>query len=251
MSVQAPRVDGMSLDGSTSLVTGGASGLGRAITLALAAEGSRVVVLDPDAAAADETVGLVEAAGGSAVASIGDVRDDDHVATAFALAGERLTYVVNNAGGWGPARHQFPEVAPADWRAALELNMIAPMRLVQRALDALPEHGGIVNIASDAGIGRAAYGSPEYAVAKAGIIRLTTSLPREPVRVNTVVPGWIGLERAHAELAALPVHEREALPPLIPVDTVTDQVCRLLVDTTLSGRVVVLRGGEPPQDEDA
>jgi 3-oxoacyl-[acyl-carrier protein] reductase len=238
----------MDLHDSVSIVTGGAAGLGRALTLELARRGSHVVVLDPDAATADDTIRSAQAAGGTAETCIGDVRDDGLVAEAFALAASRgaFTYVVNNAGGWG-GDVPFPDAEPDGWQAVLDLNLTAPMRLVQRALAALSPHGAVVTIASSAALGPSPYGSPAYAVAKAGMIRLTTSLAPHPVRVNAVVPGWIGLDRAHEQWAALTDEQRATMPPLIPVDTVTHEVVRLLVDTTLNGRVMVIEGDAAPR----
>ncbi len=76
------------------------------------------------------------------------------------------------------------------------------------------EHGegADVNVASGAGIESTAYDSPPYAVAKAALVRLTTALTGladAGVRVTCVVPGWLGLPRAHAEWAALPERDRQ------------------------------------------
>jgi NAD(P)-dependent dehydrogenase (short-subunit alcohol dehydrogenase family) len=80
--------------------------------------------------------------------------------------------------------------------------------------------GVVINIASSGGIGYAAYGSPEYGATKAGLIRLTACLAGLPathgVRAACVVPDWIGLGRAHEQLAAMPAEEHSATPPLIP-----------------------------------
>ena len=64
------------------------------------------------------------------------------------------------------------------------------------------------------------------------------------VRVNCIVPDWIGLDRAHAELERMPAARRATMPPLIPPGTVAEAVVRLIRDDSLSGRVLVLPGGE-------
>lgn len=104
----------------------------------------------------------------------------------------------------------------------------------------------VVNISSVAGVETTGYGSPEYAAAKAGLIRFTNALAdpttRRHARVMAVVPGWIGLERAREEWQALPEAERAALPPLIP----PSDVVRVVLDLVASGRpgeVVELTGG--------
>jgi NAD(P)-dependent dehydrogenase (short-subunit alcohol dehydrogenase family) len=107
----------------------------------------------------------------------------------------------------------------------------------------------VVNIASSAGLGLAPYDSPEYGAAKAGLIRFTSTLAglrsTMNVRVNCVVPDWIGLDRAHAELAAMSPEERAAAPPFVEPSDIADVVTDLACDESLAGRVVVMRGGEP------
>ena len=97
----------------------------------------------------------------------------------------------------------------------MELNLHTPMWLTQALREPLSRSpvGAVVSISSSAGLGTDAYGSPEYAAAKAGLIRFTTSVADWPIRVACVVPGWIGLPRAFVEREAMPV---DARPPLIP-----------------------------------
>lgn len=117
--------------------------------------------------------------------------------------------LVNNAGGWGGAGRQFPDATFDQWRRVLALNLVAPMALTQRCVPLMMRLGGgvVVNIASSAGLGHDGYGSPEYAAAKAGLIRFTSSLANlsdsHRVRVYCVVPDWIGLPRVHTELEFL------------------------------------------------
>jgi NAD(P)-dependent dehydrogenase (short-subunit alcohol dehydrogenase family) len=123
------------------------------------------------------------------------------------------------------------------------------MLATQLALEPMRARGGgaVVNIASSAGLGLAPYDSPEYGAAKAGLIRFTASVAslREEigVRVNCVVPHWIGLERAHAELAAMSPAERAAAPPFVDPSAIADAVVWLARDESLAGRVVEMREG--------
>jgi 3-oxoacyl-[acyl-carrier protein] reductase len=107
----------------------------------------------------------------------------------------------------------------------------------------------VVNVASEAGLERGGYGSPEYAAAKAGLTRFTTALARPDIallaRVTCVVPGWIGLDRAHEELAAMDPAGRAAQPPLVPPGVVAQTVVDLL-ERGAAGTVVELLGGRPP-----
>ncbi|HEY3713242.1 MAG TPA: SDR family NAD(P)-dependent oxidoreductase [Jatrophihabitantaceae bacterium] len=132
--------------------------------------------------------------------------------------------------------------------AAIDLNLRAPMLVTQLALPALRrDRGVVVNIASTAGLGSDEAGSPEYAAAKAGLIRFTRTLRPPGVRVNGIAPDWIRTSRAERELAAMTEAERADAPDWIPMADVCDQVLRFVRDDSLHGQVVVLRPGAPPQ----
>jgi 3-oxoacyl-[acyl-carrier protein] reductase len=240
----------MELQGRVVVVTGAASGLGESITRAFAEAGAHVLVADCDGATALDLVAELGAQGHAATACRCDVTDEDDLvgllAVAEALGG--VDVLVNNAGGWGGRPLQYPDAPPEDWSAVLDLNLRAPMRLLQLGLAGMRGRGegAVVNVASSAGIEASAYGSPPYAVAKAGLVRLTTalaSLADEGIRVTCVVPGWIGLPRAHAERAALGEQARERAPDLVPPELVADEVVRLVREDTEAGTVVELLDG--------
>jgi NAD(P)-dependent dehydrogenase (short-subunit alcohol dehydrogenase family) len=243
----------MDINGKVAVVTGGGAGLGRVIALTLAGLGARVVLADPDAAAADRTGVDIAAAGGASRVVCADVRGEQTAGAIAAAAGELgggPHILVNNAGGWGPAGRQYPAATAAEWDAVLDLNLRAPMALTQHFLTPMARSGAgaVVNISSSAGRGTGPYASPEYGAAKAGLIRFSSALAglRETmgVRVNCIVPDWIGLARAHAELAGMPPARRAAMPPLVPPETVAGAVVRLVQDDALAGRVLVLPGGD-------
>ena len=231
------------LAGRRAVVTGGGGGLGRVIVDALAARGMHVTVADSDGEAAQRVAAEV---GGRAVTA--DLSDDGGVDAVVAAVGEQLDVLVNCAGGWSPTGRHFPDAAFPEWDAVLSLNLRSPMRLLQQLRAALSRSpvGAAVSISSSAGRGTGAYVSPEYAAAKAGLIRLTTSLAgwddRFGVRVACVVPGWIGLPRAIEEVAAMPA---DARPPLIAPELIAAEVLRLVTDPRSGGRVVVMDEGEP------
>ncbi|HEU5037252.1 MAG TPA: SDR family oxidoreductase [Nocardioides sp.] len=227
-----------------AVVTGAGGGLGREVAVALARRGAAVLAADRDPAAAQETATLVreQRVGGWAFAC--DVTEEPELR---ALAGRArdlggADVLVNNAGGWTPGGEQFPAAPYAAWSRTLDLNLRAPMLLTQLFLDDL-EHrrgprgvGAVVNVASSATLGTDGYDSPEYAAAKAGLIRFTTALgdlaTGARARVTAVAPGWIGLPRAHAEWAALDEDQQALLPPLVPPADVT----RAVVDLVAHGR---------------
>ncbi|MGY2701703.1 MULTISPECIES: SDR family NAD(P)-dependent oxidoreductase [unclassified Nocardioides] len=233
----------MELRYALAVVTGAGAGLGREVAVAMARRGTAVLVADRDPAAAEEAAGLVreQRVGGWAFpADVSEEADLRALADrARDLGGADV--LVNNAGGW-TAGDQYP-AAPYDaWSRTLDLNLRAPMLLTQLFLEGLDQRrgprrvGAVVNVASSAAVGTDGYGSPEYAAAKAGLIRLTTALS-DPgtaarARVMAVVPGWIGLPRAQVEWAALGEDERARLGPLVPVGAVV----RTVVDLVAHGR---------------
>lgn len=243
----------MDIAGRIAVVTGAAAGTGRVIALTLADLGARIVLADIDEEGVREVSAAIHRDGGSSRAVHSDICDEagvEAIAASAAALGDGPHILVNNAGGWGPAGRQFPEASPAEWGSVLDLNLRAPMRLAQRFLPAMAQAGAgaVVNISSSAGRGDQPYASPEYGAAKAGLIRLTTALgalhETTGVRVNCIVPDWIGLDRAHAELAQLTPSQRAKMPPLIPPRTVAQTVVTLIRDDSLSGRIVVLPGGD-------
>ena len=229
------------------MVTGGACETGRAIALRLTAEGATVVIADVDAEHGPRTVQAIEAAGGRARFVATDMTDDEAVRRMIGGAAPQV--LVNSAGGWGEA--DYPDAAPAQWSATLDLNLRAAMLATQLALEPMRAAGGgaVVNIASTAGIGDEAYASPEYGAAKAGLVRFTTALAdlreRMGVCVNCVVPDWIATERGQAELARMSPAERAESPEQVPMEEVAGAVVDLVRDDRAAGRVVLLRGGEP------
>jgi len=183
-----------------AIVTGAGAGIGRAIALRLAGEGAKVVVNDLDAASAGETVAMIEAAGGTALAAEGDVSVEADVDRAFATCEQAwggCSLLVNNAGVVQQVR--LAEMAPDDWDRMIAVHLRGCFLGCRRAIGPMlaAGSGAIVNIASQLGqIGGIELS--HYSAAKAGIIGLTKSLAREVsaagVRVNAVAPGPINTE---------------------------------------------------------
>ncbi len=233
----------MELGGRSALVTGGGGGLGAVIVRALAARGMNVVVADGDRDAAH---GVAAEVGGRPV--VADLSVPDDAGRVLRAVGPELDVLVNVAGGWGRAGRSFPEAPAAEWEAVLTLNLLTPMRLLGELRPALTTSplGAAVCIASSAALSAGAYGSPEYAVAKAGLVRLTSAVADWPqrygVRVSCVVPDWIGLPRAIAEVEAMPEAQR---PALIAPESIAAEVLGLIEDPLSGGRALVMQEAEP------
>jgi NAD(P)-dependent dehydrogenase (short-subunit alcohol dehydrogenase family) len=264
------------LDGKVAVVTGAGHGIGRGHALELARQGAKVVVNDLGGSvrgegagrAADETVGLVEKRGGTAVADYSDVSDHEQAGALVARATDewgRLDILVNNAGIardaaiWNHSREDFDAVikvhvhgtwstchhAARHWRAASKST-------------GAPANGRIINTTSGAGLG-GNFGQSSYAAAKAAIVGLTLTLALELHRVGVTVNavGPSGLTRLTATMPGMPASfEPDEVPddewrPMDPANSsplvawlasdqaghVTGQVIRSIED-----RIIWMRG---------
>src|SRR6266508_1113962 len=243
----------MEIAGKTALVTGAARGIGREIALRLAREGASVVVADVDQAVGHRVVETIRANGAAAsfvaadITREGDVKAMlDHAAREFG----RLDILVNNAGGY--EQPVFPDAPVAHWSGALDLNLRGAMLAIHYAVRAMRSRGGvIVNIASSAGLGWAPHPGPEYAAAKAALMRLTASpapLAERGIRVNCVCPHTVGTEAVRQTVAELSARGAELPAPLrdrfLEQEEIADAVVEFVRDERLAGRVMVCRGGE-------
>ncbi|GAB5487348.1 MAG: SDR family NAD(P)-dependent oxidoreductase [Parasphingorhabdus sp.] len=189
-----------SIASKVAIVTGAASGMGRATAHLFASEGAHVAVTDLDQGKCDAVVQEVEAAGysGSAKAWALDVSDQDAIKSVVAAIAEAfggIDILVNNAGFAIPA-DVAEESYEDSWTPTLEVMLAAHHRMIRAALPHLrdAEHPRIVNVASTEGLGATPGNSP-YVAAKHGVIGLTRGLSvdlgREGITVNCICPGPI------------------------------------------------------------
>lgn len=206
--------------GKVALVTGGASGIGRAVAAGLAAGGARVVVADRHVGAAHAVADEIVAAGGEATVVIGDVSRPDDVRTAVDTAVSTygaLHIALNNAGVAGPGG------APADididaFRQVMSTNLDSVFYGIKYEVPAILQSGGgaIVNTSSILGLVGAATALP-YVTAKHGVSGMTKAAAayyaRQGIRINSVHPGYVDTPL----LGGMPRNHREALTKRHPI----------------------------------
>lgn len=250
------------LDGRVAVITGGATGIGAATAIALAAAGVRVVIADIQDASG--TVRAIAAAGGEADWTSCDVAEPDQVETMIDFAVRRFDGVdilINDAGvggGSAPAH----EIEVHDWLRTIAVNLTGTFLCVRAAMPHLLSsgHGRVINIASTYGL----IGAPlaaAYCASKGGIVNLTRQLAVDyspkGVRVNAICPGYIdtdmGGRRAGLgpEGAAEANARRNAAAALQPIgrQAQADEVARVAVflagddSSFMTGSIVTVDGG--------
>lgn len=243
----------MNLDHKVAVITGGASGIGRATALALARLGSDVVVADVNARRLSETEAELAAFGRRVLALHCDVaRDDDVERLAGTVLAElgRVDLLMNNAGV--VLRGALEQIALSDWRWALEINLLGVVRGIRAFLEHMIERGSghIVNTASAAGLFALTGEGAPYVASKFAVVGLSEALAlyARPlgVGVSVLCPGsvdtnlgetgrTIGMtpERAAAETAmAATVQGGGLMSP--------DQIAELVVDAIRQNRFFIL-----------
>jgi len=209
----------ISLEGKTALVTGAATGIGRAIAVALAAAGARVAVNHMGrAAAARQVVKIIAAAGASAIEVEADVTKAAKVERMVGKVNDTLgpiDILVNNAGVL--LEKPFLETTEEDWDFVVDTDLKGVFLCSQAVLPGMVVRGSgvVINIASELGVlGRELYGP--YCAAKAGVIGLTRSMAREfapAIRVNAIAPGPVNTQMLSLENMSPEVLERERAIP--------------------------------------
>lgn len=249
----------MQLEGKRALITGAATGIGRATALLFAREGASVAILDIADDGATRTVNDIEAAGGSAWFAHADVSVADQVRDGVQGAVDHLgglDICVNNAGRQRSGA--VTEFAEEDWDAVMDLNPRSCFLCAKYAVPHLRSGNGpaIVNTSSLAGL-KGGPGMTGYSASKGAIIAFSRALAAElatdGIRVNCVCPGWIdtpfnapaaefmgGSDRLVENVAGMVPLGRQGTP-----DEIAPAFCYLASDAAsyLTGQVLTIDGG--------
>ncbi len=184
-------------DGRTAIVTGAASGIGRATAIRLASEGASVACVDVQGDELEQTVEALSILGGSAAAYVCDVTDEQAVARTVDRVADALgrPAILCNVAGVGGFYHTV-DMPLSRWDHMLAVNLTGPFLMVRATVPHMlhPHGGAIVNVASDTGLVGAAYAAA-YCASKGGLVMMTRALAVEyadrGIRVNAVAPGGV------------------------------------------------------------
>ncbi len=248
----------MAADRPAALVTGSASGIGRAAALRLARAGYDVAInYRRSEDSARRTLADLSALGGRVIALRGDVSDDAAVAAMVTAAGEafgRLDVLVNNAGMTsGTPADDLDGVDLAEWDRVFAVNVRGLFQVTRAGADRLrAARGSVVNVASIAGL-RPGPQPLAYAASKAAVVSLTRTLSRvlaPEVRVNAVAPGWIAgewMQRTLGENYDRLMERRATWTPMkrnVSADDVAETIYSLIAaNPFVTGETIVIDGG--------
>ena len=242
----------MNFDGKTVVVTGAASGIGRATAEAFATAGGRVILADLSADKGEEAATQLRAAKLKATFLPLDVTSDQSIANFIKKVLEiGDVHVIANVAGYGKGQ-PFVENTPDFWERVVDVNLMGPIKLIRALLDPMiaRRSGKIVNVASDAGRNGSS-GETVYSGAKGGLIAFSKGLAREMARhsinVNCVCPG----PTETPMLMALPENHLEAFKRAIPFrrfgqpSEIADAILFLASDRAsyITGQTLSVSGG--------
>lgn len=244
----------MDLRGKKALVTGGGTGIGRAVSLLLAERGASVAVnYSRSAQEAEETVRLIQSRGGQAFAIRADVSREPEVKAMAETVAQRwgtIDLLVNNAS---VTRHiamdDLESVSDEAWDELFGINVKGMFYCARAAAPYMKKQGrgAIVNVGSIAGITGTGSSLP-YAVSKAAVHGLTRSLAKAlapHIRVNAVAPGavltrwWEGRERPMEQLAGSLLLGETASP-----EDIAHMICAALEQEALTGQIITVDAGQ-------
>jgi NAD(P)-dependent dehydrogenase (short-subunit alcohol dehydrogenase family) len=245
------------------LVTGTASGIGRAIAMRFAAEGGRVICLDVNSDGLSETLATIRDAGGTAEGIVTDVSERGQVNRAVERCIDLhggVDVLVNNAGVNLPG--VFHEVPDSTIERTLAVNLKGPIYACQAAIPSMLARGGgsIINVSSVNGVVAEPY-LAIYATSKGGVVMLSRGIAldyaKQGIRCNVVCPGWVDtpINYAHAEMLGGLQHVYDTIDSFQPIgrpgtpEEIANLVLFLASDEAsfMTGSVLLIDGGMTAQ----
>jgi NAD(P)-dependent dehydrogenase (short-subunit alcohol dehydrogenase family) len=243
----------MDIKGKVAVITGGASGIGRATAEMLAAGGAAILIADLVEASGHDTVKAIEAAGGRAVFVKADVTDEADAQRMLETARQKfgsLDILYNNAG-IAVGIPGYPQAEIKRWRRVVEIDLMAVILGCHLAAPLMDPKGGvIINTASMAGL-YPYKEDPVYGAAKAGVVNFTYSLApwaaKRNIRVNCVCPGVVDtpLVRKGIEAAKRAGQTAGVPATIMPPTAIANAVLSLIKDDSMFGRALEVRPSGP------
>lgn len=243
--------------GKVAMITGGASGIGRAAAMRFAAEGATVAILGRDAVKGAEVADLIAARGGAASFHQADVADSGAVQRAFAALLDRhgrLDHAFNNAGCSGSAR-EFDDVDLAEFDAVMRTNAYGTFHCMKLQVAHFLTTGGgtIVNCASIGGV-VGAINQSSYIASKHAVVGLTRATALEyasrNIRINAICPGGVRTPMLKAYLGNVPADKLARFAPAaLGRPAVPDEIAGIVLflssedATTIIGQAYAIDGG--------
>lgn len=251
----------MTLQGKVAIVTGGASGIGRASAIKLAAAGAQVIVSDLNQQGGQETIAMIHDAGGEAIFTRCDVTKAHDVQAMVDLAVQtygRLDIALNNAGVGGMMQ-VVHEVNESTWDFVMNVNLKGVWLCMKYQIPQMlaSEGGSIINVASLAGL-VGFRGNAPYSASKFAVIGLTKSAALEyatkGIRVNAICPGFVETPMVTTMVEEVPqmqstVQRSAPMRRLGRPEEIADMVVFLADDTAsfITGQAIALDGGASAQ----
>lgn len=249
----------MEIEGRVALVTGAASGIGRATAIALANAGASVVIADIDESGGCETQRSIRSGRGNAAFVHADVTRQDDIERMIAFSDETFgaLHILHNNAGVNTGWPRFPHADHGEWNRTLAINLWAVISGTEAAAPLIRRSGGgaIVNSASLAGL-IAFDTDPIYAATKHGVVGLTRALAflkeEANIRVNCICPAFVDTALPRRRLAAMSPEERAnweaalSRVPMIEPASVAELVVDIIRDDSMAGEAVAMMYGQPP-----